>query len=71
MKKLIMITAMFMAMNTWSASDYLVCEWDDNEDLTKCVNRFINKGYQPVGGVFVAYTKTGHKKYFQSLIKFD
>lgn len=71
MKKLIMITAMFMAMNTWSASDYVVCEWDNRKDLTNCVNRFINKGYQPVGGVFVAYSNVGRSYYYQSLIKFD
>tara|TARA_R100000995_G_C3384209_1_gene77383 strand:- start:317 stop:532 length:216 start_codon:yes stop_codon:yes gene_type:complete len=71
MKKLIMITAMFMAMNTWSASDYKVCETRNKGGLSECVNDYMNQGYQLHGGIFVIYVEVGTSWYYQSLIKFD
>ena len=59
MKKLLLITAMFMAMNTWSA-DYLICtsfdeaKVDHNVDsMENCVNDALAEGFLPIGGVAI------------------
>jgi hypothetical protein len=49
MRKMLLITAMFMAMNTWSA-DYFICVGTIN-DVEKCVKGYISFGYEPAGGV--------------------
>tara|TARA_X000001036_G_C20317252_1_gene658968 strand:- start:190 stop:411 length:222 start_codon:yes stop_codon:yes gene_type:complete len=57
MRKLLLTTAMFMAMNAWSA-DYLICtsfdeaQEDHNVDsMEKCVNDALAEGFLPLGGV--------------------
>ena len=57
MRKFLLTTAMFMAMNAWSA-DYLICtsfdeaQEDHNVDsMEKCVNDALAEGFLPLGGV--------------------
>ena len=57
MRKLLLTTAMFMAMHAWSA-DYLICtsfdetKEDHNVDsMEKCVNDALAEGFLPLGGV--------------------
>ena len=57
MRKLLLTTVMFMAMNTWSA-DYLICtsfdeaKVDHNVDsMENCVNDALAEGFLPLGGV--------------------
>ena len=59
MRKLLLTTAMFMAMNTWSA-DYLICtsfdeaKEDHNVDsMEKCVSDALAEGFLPIGGVAI------------------
>ena len=59
MRKFLLTTAMFMAMNTWSA-DYLICtsfdeaKEDHNVDsMEKCVNDALAEGFLPIGGVAI------------------
>ena len=59
MKKLLLITAMFMAMNTWSA-DYLICTSFDEaiedhnvDSMENCVNDALAEGFLPIGGVAI------------------
>jgi len=66
MKKLIMITAMFMAMNTWSA-DFMYCMSPSFEDvgttqiqlwkLATCVRSQMELGYEPYGDTFKSFTE--------------
>ena len=44
MKKILLITAMFMAMNTWSA-DYKVCYEEKLTSLSDCSIELIKDGY--------------------------
>ena len=50
MKKILLITAMFMAMNTWSA-DYKVCYEEKLTSLSDCSIELIKDGYIPAGGI--------------------
>ena len=59
MRKFLLTTAMFMAMNAWSA-DYLICtsfdeaKEDHNVDsMEKCVNDALADGFLPIGGVAI------------------
>ena len=59
MRKFLLTTAMFMAMNAWSA-DYLICtsfdeaKEDHNVDsMEKCVNDALAEGFLPIGGVAI------------------
>ena len=59
MRKLLLTTAMFMAMNTWSA-DYLICTSFDEaiedhnvESMEKCVRDALAEGFLPIGGVAI------------------
>ena len=64
MRKMLLITAMFMAMNTWSA-DYSICEGTIN-DVEKCAKGYIRLGYEPAGGVSILWFNT-YFKYSQAL----
>ena len=57
MRKLLLTTTMFMAMNTWSA-DYLICTSFDEavedhnvDSMEKCVKDALSEGFLPIGGV--------------------
>jgi hypothetical protein len=59
MRKLLLTTAMIMAMNTWSA-DYLICTSFDEaredhnvESLEKCVQDSLEEGFLPIGGIAI------------------
>ena len=59
MRKLLLTTVMFMAMNAWSA-DYLICtsfdeaKVDHNVDsMENCVNDALAEGFLPIGGVVI------------------
>ena len=59
MRNFLLTTAMFMAMNAWSA-DYLICtsfdeaKEDHNVDsMEKCVNDALAEGFLPIGGVAI------------------
>ena len=59
MRKFLLTTFMFMAMNAWSA-DYLICtsfdeaKEDHNVDsMEKCVNDALAEGFLPIGGVAI------------------
>jgi hypothetical protein len=59
MRKLLLTTVMFMAMNAWSA-DYLICtsfdeaKVDHNVDsMENCVNDALAEGFLPIGGVAI------------------
>ena len=56
MKKLLLLTAVFMAMNTWSA-DYVICESKGNEmnKFESCATNLLNKGYKPLGSLGLEY----------------
>ena len=73
MKKLIMITAMFMAMNTWSAdypdADYKVCYVQGyTDEIEECASEWVKKGYEPIGDLIV---REGRSKwvFFQAFWK--
>ena len=54
MKKLLLISAMLMAMNTWSEPDYQVCRVSGFVDeIEKCAAVFVKNGYIPVGDLIV------------------
>ena len=55
MKKLLLITAMFMAMNTWSAEDYSICTAFESEPekLYSCAKNALALRYTPAGGLVV------------------
>ena len=59
MRKLLLTTTMFMAMNTWSA-DYLICTSFDEaiedhniDSMEKCVRDALAEGFLPIGGVAI------------------
>ena len=59
MRKFLLTTFMFMAMNAWSA-DYLICtsfdeaKVDHNVDsMENCVNDALAEGFLPIGGVAI------------------
>jgi hypothetical protein len=59
MRKLLLTTTMFMAMNTWSA-DYLICTSFDEaakdhnvDSMEKCVKDALAEGFLPIGGVAI------------------
>ena len=68
MKKLLLITAMFMAMNTWSA-DYKLCHAIDTKSLERCVLSFLNAGYEPFGSLAIQAAGTFPGKYIQPMYR--
>ena len=56
MKKLLLITIMFLTMNTWSAT-YYVCQDSSSEGLAECVNEYLERGYK-LHGSMAAATKS-------------
>ena len=71
MKKILLITAMFMAMNTWSA-DYKICtikaDYNVYAVMESCATDLLNDGYIPAGGI---YFSDKYDRYFQAFYKID
>ena len=67
MKKLLLITAMFMAMNTWSA-EYKVCSGFEPSEFYSCTNNLLMRDFIPVGGL-VAYEVKGKIRWAQAMYK--
>lgn len=73
MKKVMLITAMFMATNAWSL-EYHVCEGatapseDAVEKLQQCVNEYLERGFGLYGDMVVVGSKTS-LKVFQPMYK--
>ena len=68
MKKLLLITAMFMAMNTWSA-EYKVCAgFDLDYDFYPCIDNLLMRDFIPVGGL-VVYEVKGRVRVAQAMYK--
>ena len=64
MKKLLLITAMFMAMNTWSAG-YSVCNGTLSE-VERCGKRLMNMGFEPTGSITPYLVRGNVYKYIQA-----
>ena len=47
---------------------YLICEDFDPEQLANKVNRQIENGYEPIGGVSVSITDRRNNSYCQAMI---
>ena len=68
MKKILLITAMFMAMNTWSA-DYKICKSSTiYSEMESCATDLLNDGYIPTGGI---YFSDLNNRYLQAFYKID
>jgi len=75
MKKLLLTTSMFLAMNAWSL-EYHVCEgttapFDDNavEKLEQCVNEYLERGFG-LHGDMVAVGSKNSLRVYQPMYKF-
>ena len=70
MKKLIMITAMFMAMNTWGA-DYKICKSPSSSMnmFESCATILLEKGYKPLGSLGLIQTTTIKSYWYQGFYK--
>jgi hypothetical protein len=70
MKKLLLITAMFMAMNTWSA-DYEICESKGNNisEFESCATNLLNRGYKPLGSLGLVYFNPRDSYYYQGFYR--
>tara|TARA_R100000773_G_C4213878_1_gene112886 strand:- start:1320 stop:1535 length:216 start_codon:yes stop_codon:yes gene_type:complete len=70
MKYLMIIMLIALSINTFTEDDnYVVCSERTIEKLTKCVNDYIDKGYEPKSGLHVLYKGTSLPYWFQALIK--
>ena len=71
MKKLLLITAMFMATSVWTA-DYQICRDKSDDAVERCVNNWIKKGYVPIGGInAVKPSQYGDVRVYQAVYKAD
>ena len=59
MKKIIMITAMFMATSVWSA-DYKICSFTKAYETVLCVKGELLRGYKPHGSLSVTFSTVNH-----------
>ena len=72
MKKVMIITAMFMATNVWSnLVGYEVCQSRDLENLERCAKNLIGRGDKPVGNIVVIKASSFADEYYQALWRDD
>ena len=68
MKKILLLTAMFMAMNTWSA-DYKLCKSTTYySEFESCATDLLNDGYIPAGGI---HFSDKYDRYYQAFYKIE
>ena len=70
MKYLMTIMLIVLSINTFAKDDnYVVCSERKIKELTKCVNDYIDKGYEPKSGLHGFSRGQGAPFWFQALIK--
>ena len=58
-----------MSVHTFADDKYVVCSERTIKDLTKCVNDYIDKGYEPKSGLHGFAREKGTPFWFQALMK--
>ena len=69
--KYLLTIFLFLSINVFTADRYVVCEERELTILKKCVNDYLDQGYNTLGGLSRAiYSPTYVKNFwYQSLIK--
>ena len=67
MKKLLLITAMFMATSVWS-SDYVVCAGFEDSEFYSCIDNLLSQDFVPIGGL-VVYEVKGKIRWAQAMYR--
>tara|TARA_B100001093_G_C26067435_1_gene693049 strand:+ start:320 stop:541 length:222 start_codon:yes stop_codon:yes gene_type:complete len=73
MKYLVTITLIALSINAFTYGDnaYVVCEDDELNKVTMCVNAQIKKGYKPQSGLHaISDPSTNNMYWFQALVKY-
>ena len=69
MKYLMIIMLIALSINAFSMDKYVVCSERKIKELTKCVNDYIDRGYEPKSGLHGFSRAQGAPFWFQALIK--